>query len=55
MRKSEIFKTAQLAVLVADFIGEHNKLLILRELMDKEDLAKFVEEKEEKEKADEAV
>lgn len=55
MKKSEIYKIAQQAVVHATFLGIDKKLEILRELMDKEDVALFCEKQEAKEKADEAV
>jgi RNA-binding protein YlmH len=51
MKKSEIYRAAQAAVIRSDFLCGI-KLEILRELIDKEDVALFVEEREEKEKAD---
>lgn len=55
MKKSEIYKIAQQAVINSTFVGVDMKLEILRELMDKEDVALFCEKQEAKEKADEAV
>jgi hypothetical protein len=55
MKKSEIYKVAQQAVINSTFIGVDMKLEILRELMDREDTALFVEKREEQEKANEAV
>lgn len=61
MKKSEIYKRAQVAVLVAeDWIGgEYNKLEILRELFAAEDLEiyreKQAEKKTETESANETV
>lgn len=49
MKKSEMYKSAQLAVMASASIGGYAKLEILRELMDREDTAKFIEEQEEKE------
>ena len=46
MKKSEMFKIAQMAVVDSHKINVEDKLEILRELMDKEDLAKYVEKKE---------
>ena len=48
MKKSEMYRKAQLAVLSATILTENDKLIILRELMDKESLELFCE----KEKAD---
>lgn len=48
MKKSEIYKVAQCAVLEANY-SKLVKLEVLRELMGREDLAKFTEEREEKE------
>lgn len=53
MKKSEIYKVAQQAVVNATFLGIDRKLEILRELMDREDTALFVEAQEEKKKAKE--
>lgn len=47
MKKSEIYKVAQVAVLRADKIGDCTKLDVLRELMAKEDIALFAEKQEE--------
>ena len=60
MKKSEIYKVAQQAVVHATFLGIDKKLEVLRELMDKEDMALFCEKREEneqkaKENNDEAV
>ena len=49
MKKSEIYKMAQKAVLNYQAYPAEEKLEILRELMDKEETAKFVEDREEKE------
>lgn len=45
MKKSQIFRLAQIAVLSGN-LPNADKLEILRELFDKEDLALFVEEQE---------
>ncbi len=52
MKKSEIYRLAQLAV-VAGFspVKDEQKLVVLRELMKKEDLALFTEEQDEKSQA----
>ena len=55
MKKSELYKLAQQAVLDTAMIPCSVKLEIVRELMDKEDLEKFIEDREEREKANEAV
>lgn len=55
MKKSEMYRVAQIAVLETCQVSAGTKLEILRELMNKEDVAKFVEEQEEKEKANEAL
>lgn len=47
MKNSAKFKMAQAAVLKCEGIFPDDKLEILRELMHEEDLAKFVESKEE--------
>lgn len=49
MKKSEILKTAQRCVLGAIGLSNDIKLEVLRELMDKEDLALYTERQEEKE------
>ena len=46
MKKSEIYKLAQRAVLTSQSIVIDDKLAVLRELMHKEDIEKFVEEQE---------
>jgi hypothetical protein len=51
MKKSAMYKMAQFAVLTDGTITHKDKLEILRELMDKEYVALFVERQEEKEKA----
>ena len=47
MKKSEIYRMAQVAVLMNASINVREKLEILRELIDKEDVALFCEKKEE--------
>lgn len=49
MKKSEIYRLAQVAVLTNDSFRVQDKLAILRELIDKEDVALFTEKQEEKE------
>ncbi len=49
MKKSELYYMAQIAVINAACIAPERKLLILRVLMENEDVAKFVEEREAKE------
>lgn len=49
MKESTAYKLAQLAVIKTDVIPTIDKLDVLRLLMDKEDVAKFVEQKEEEE------
>lgn len=46
MKKSEIFYLAQVSVLTDNLLKVNDVLEILRELMSQEDLAKYVEEKE---------
>ena len=48
-KTSWIYRMAQLAVLESSSLTEFNKLEILRELMQKEDVALFVEKQEEEE------
>ena len=58
MKKSVIYRLAQLAVLDSQCFNDSNKLEILRELIAQEDLALFVEKQEEEERVaqgDEAV
>ena len=50
MKKSEAFRLAQLAVTTYGNIGTSDKLKVLRVLMQSEDLAKFSEHQEAKEK-----
>ena len=52
MKKSEIYKYAQGAVIECDQLAVPTKLAILRELIAQEDLALFCEEQEEKENAE---
>lgn len=49
MKKSSMYFLAQISVLKNGELAPSVKLNIIHELMDKEALAKFVEEKEEKE------
>ena len=53
MKTSEIYRQAQLAV-VAGFspVKDEQKLIVLRELMAKEDMALFCEKQKEKEQAE---
>lgn len=51
MKKSEIYKKAQLAVLGYENFTDDEKLDILRELQDKEGTALFVEDREAREAA----
>lgn len=55
MKKSEIYRLAQGAVINYQSIDTAMKLEILRELMRQEDVALFCEEKEEKERVADAV
>ena len=55
MKKSTMFRVAQFAVLNSDNICANDKLEVLRLLMDNEDVAKYVEDREEQEKANETV
>lgn len=50
MKKSEIYRMAQGAVLTNEYLSIDDKLKILRELMHQEDLALFTEKREEKER-----
>lgn len=45
-KTSALYKMAQIAVLESNSLTEYTKLEILRELMDKEDVALFVEKRE---------
>lgn len=54
MKKSEIYKLAQQAVVVVPCLKTEEKLEILRELMEKEDVAIFTEKREEQEAEKEA-
>lgn len=49
MKKSEIYHLAQVAVVNSATIAPENKLEILRELIDAEELARFCESQEVKE------
>lgn len=53
MKKSEIYKTAQCVVIDNQLLRTTDKLEILRELMDAENLAKYSETQEEKKKGEE--
>lgn len=55
MKKSEMYKLAQVAVIEHPMLSSKQKIEILKELLDKESVALFVEKQEEKEKAHEAV
>lgn len=55
MKKSEMYKYAQCAVVDIDNLTTLTKLEILRELMKMEDVSKFTEEQEEKERVAQAV
>ena len=55
MKKSQIYRLAQMAVVNSLCIPAVDKLEVLRELMDKESLAEYVEKQEEKEIPNEAV
>lgn len=55
MKKSEVYKIAQSAIIRTQWIDATDKLEILRVLMDDEDLAKYVEEQEAKEAAETAA
>ena len=50
MNKSNIDALAQIAVVDSKILTSLDKIQILRELIEREDLAAFVEEQEEKEK-----
>jgi hypothetical protein len=54
MKKSDIYKMAQIAVLGSNNISPGMKLDIIRELMEKEDVALFTEERAEEEGKDNA-
>ena len=54
MKKSTIYRLAQCAVLNCT-LCDFDKLEIIHELMEKESVEKFVEEREEKENANETV
>ena len=49
MKKSERDHVAQIAVVLSPYITPENKLEVLRTLMEDEDVAKFVEDREAKE------
>ena len=48
MKKSEIYFKAQMAVLRASDISDDERLTVLKELMDREDTCRLLEEREEK-------
>lgn len=43
MKKSEVYHLAQIAVMMSPQISPENRLEILRVLMDEEDLARYIE------------
>lgn len=49
MKKSEIYRIAQKAVIYCEAISANEKLEVLRELMAKEDIERFSEERENQE------
>jgi hypothetical protein len=49
LKTSEIYKMAQYAVLQSEYIGNNEKLEILRELMAREDVSLFVEKQSDEE------
>ena len=53
MKKSEIYKKTQIAILQMDGLTFNETLEILHELMDAEEMAKWSENKAEKEKQEE--
>jgi hypothetical protein len=53
MKKSEMYKKAQIAILQMDGLTFNDTLEILRVLMDDEEMAKWSEDKAEKEKQEE--
>lgn len=55
MKKSEIYKMAQKAVLDCPMLATSTKLEVLRELIEREDSALYWESQEEKEDAHEAI
>ena len=55
MKKSEIYKLAQLSVIDDIDLSAKTKLEIIHELLAQEKTERFLEEREEKEKANEAV
>ena len=52
MKKSEMYRLAQGAVLTNEYLSIEDKLEILRELMEKEDLELFCEKNKETEKGE---
>ena len=52
MKKSELYHLAQIAVVTTSCLAPERKLDVLRVLIAEENLAKFVEEQEEKENAE---
>lgn len=53
MKKSELYHLAQIAVITSPCIAPETKLEVLKELMDKEDLEIFCEDREAKKAAEE--
>ena len=54
MKKSELFKAAQVAVLAADFVTNKEKLEIIKLLMSEESVAVYCEEHRAKKESEEA-
>lgn len=50
MKESEAYQLAEMAVVNSPCLSAQDKLAVLRVLFDKEDLALYIERKEEKEK-----
>ena len=53
MKKSTVYQLAAIAVMESNSLSDQDKLTILRELLEREDLSIFVEEQKEKENAHE--
>lgn len=48
MKKSEIYQMACEAIINCETLSTEDKLIVLKELMDRQDLEKFIEEEQEK-------
>lgn len=52
MKKSEMFRMAQMAVLAADFVSNEDKLEIIKVLMSEENVVKYCEDQRAKKESE---